>query len=270
MDKNTLLRYKGYASTPSLWLDSNLLTISLIDLPAVDDTTLVNFSIRSKRLGKIVEEFVFYQLKQLKSVKILAENIQIQQDKLTIGEFDALLCFNKNHIHLEIVYKFYLYDNTIENDDRLAHWIGPNRKDSLIQKMDKLEQKQFPLLYNLSTQPYLEKYKIKLEDIKQNLLFKAQLFVPYEHKISCNIEPLNKDCIVGFYIPFNNLDCLKDYKFYIPKKLDWLISPHTDVHWLNIEQATILIKEFIDNQQSPLIWLNNHVDCPKKCFITWW
>jgi len=54
---------------------------------------------------------------------------------------------NNKPIHLEIIYKFYLYDPSI-GLTQLDHWIGPNRRDSLVKKLTKLKQKQLPLLYH--------------------------------------------------------------------------------------------------------------------------
>lgn len=66
----------------------------------------VNFDeslgIKNKRLGKLVEEYVFYHLKQSKSITWLAENLQIQNIKLTVGELDALFYTNETPVHLEI------------------------------------------------------------------------------------------------------------------------------------------------------------------------
>ena len=53
-------------------------------------------------------------------------------------------------IHLEVSYKFYLYD---ENLGKLESekWIGPNKRDSLVQKTAKLKSKQLPILFHKET-----------------------------------------------------------------------------------------------------------------------
>ena len=83
-----------------------------------------------------------------KEIKILAENVQIQNEKTTVGEIDCILTTAKKPVHLEIIYKFYLYDKSVGTNE-LEHWIGPNRRDSLVSKLNKLKDKQLPLLYNL-------------------------------------------------------------------------------------------------------------------------
>ena len=64
------------------------------------------------------------------------KGVKIIVDKITIGEIDCLIEYLNKYIHLEIVYKFYLYDEHI-NTGELDHWIGPNRKDSLVFKLNK-------------------------------------------------------------------------------------------------------------------------------------
>ncbi|WP_218847025.1 DUF1853 family protein [Winogradskyella forsetii] len=141
MDKCTLLRFKGYNHTASLFNTDYLNEITQIELSSTTqsfDHDSVAF--KNQRLGKLVEEFVFHQLKQDKSVDWILENIQIQEEQRTIGELDAIYGANGNSFHLEIVYKFYLYDTLKTYSSPLSYWIGPNRKDTLDYKLDKLLQ----------------------------------------------------------------------------------------------------------------------------------
>ena len=70
--------------------------------------------------------------------------------------------------------------------------------------------------------------------LHQNVHFKAQLFTPLQ-MIKDSFDLVNNECIEGFYIRPHEIDLLlKNHKFYIPSKLDWLVKPHSDVNWLNI------------------------------------
>src|SRR5690606_23106204 len=124
-----------------------------------------------------------------------------QDGKRTIGELDALLMTEIGPVHLEIVYKFYLYDPD-EGQTELSHWIGPNRKDNLLQKLKKLKEKQFSLLYHSKTQPLLDNLGLILDEIKQQVLFKAQLFLPLGHQNTVFFQ-LNPACVKGFYLKIN-------------------------------------------------------------------
>ena len=98
-----------------------------------------------------------------------------------------------------------MYDVLKSYSDPLRYWIGPNRKDSLIYKLDKLKDKQFPLLYKPETQSYLESLGLKISEIQQRLVFKAQLFLPLKF-FEIDISPLNPNCVNGFYLSYSEID----------------------------------------------------------------
>jgi hypothetical protein len=269
MDKSTLLRYKGYLETPSLFKTSSLPKIEQINLSSEFEPLNSNIEFKNPRLGKLVEEFVYYQLKQQSSVHWIIENLQIQKGKQTVGELDALYYLKHKPVHLEVVYKFYLYDTLETYQDPLAYWIGPNRKDSLCYKLDKLKSKQFPLLYKNETKLQLSQLNIDSTDVSQKLCFKAQLFLPYP-KTKINSELINENCISGFYMSFKAISEFKALKFYIPHKLDWLVKPHNNVSWEDYNTAKIMIEEDIKSQRSPLVWIKYNDTKLVKCFITFW
>jgi hypothetical protein len=269
MDLITKLRYQGYAATPPLWKGSSISQFKQIEIAHNVEIIENSIVFKNQRLGKLVEEFVFYQLQQLDAVTWICDTLQIQNGKRTVGEIDALYIDEGRPIHLEIVYKFYLYDSLENYNQPLAYWIGPNRKDSLLYKLDKLHSKQFPILYSEFTKTSLDTYNLDLKNIEQRLCFKAQLFLPYDGG-EINLSPLNAICIAGFYIAFNKIEVFKNLKFYIPNKLDWLILPHQNVQWLDYATAIPCIKNEINKERSPLIWLKSKTEIPDKCFITFW
>ncbi|BAO77306.1 DUF1853 family protein [Winogradskyella sp. PG-2] len=269
MDLITKLRYKGYLATPPLWKDNDVSQYNQVILS--DNSEIIDNSdkFKNKRLGKLVEEFVNHQIKQESAYTWICNNLQIQEGKQTVGEIDALYYFKDLPIHIEIVYKFYLYDTLKTYKSPLAYWIGPNRKDSLLYKLDKLHNKQLPLLHHKSTKAYLDNYNLKAKTIAQKLCFKAQLFLPHNN-LSIDIKPLNPGCIIGYHITFNKIEVLKNYEFYFPEKLDWLVIPHLNVNWISYNLAIELIKNKINDRRSPLVWIKNNKDNLYKYFITFW
>jgi hypothetical protein len=269
MDLITKLRYQGYAATPPLWTNTIVSQFKQIEL-VLKPQNLDGFIVfKNQRLGKLVEEFVFNQLQQQDDVLWVWDNLQIQDGKQTVGEIDALYYYEDQPIHLEIVYKFYLYDTLQSYIEPLSYWIGPNRKDSFLHKLDKLETKQFPLLYNELTKPYLEIYNLNIKTITQKVCFKAQLFLPYNNK-TIDISPLNFDCIAGYYISFSKIELFINFEFYIPKKLDWLVVPHSNVDWMHYSSSLIILERELNNQRSPMVWLKNSESQISKSFIIWW
>ncbi|MGC1203510.1 MAG: DUF1853 family protein [Flavobacteriaceae bacterium] len=260
-------RYEGFLKTPLLWKSKAILNLKPFEI--VSESNKIDIEIDEKLLlGKYVERLVSFQLEQQKNISILAENIQIQNNKITLGELDCLLLKNNKPIHLEIIYKFYLYDASVGNSE-IEHFIGPNRKDSLIEKLTKLKDKQLPLLNAEACEHYLKALDLKSENIAQQVYFKAQLFVPFSQQ-SMELEILNTNCVVGFYINQNQLNSFKTCKFYIPKKKDWLVIPHTNVNWLNFNEFKNIAKTYFSEKFSSLCWVKFNNGELKKVFLVWW
>jgi len=259
--------FNGFLQTPSLWKNNAVYDLQQfnIELKSLQINTQINSNLR---LGKYIERFVSYQLQQENSIQLLAENIQINKDKATLGELDCLLIKDKTPIHLEIVYKFYLYDASIGKTE-IEHFIGPNRKDSLIEKLNKLKHKQLPLLYSSECKTYLESLNLNVSEFEQQVYFKAQLFIPFA-KREMQLETLTQNCINGFYINQQELQQFSDCKFYMPSKKDWLTKPHRHVDWLNFSDFKTTVNTFLELQFSPLIWIKYPNGMVKKAFLVWW
>ncbi|WP_452230129.1 DUF1853 family protein [Lacinutrix sp. MEBiC02404] len=265
--KDITLQYLGFLNTPNLWLNTSDFEMQQLEIS--NTIAILNASETPKlRLGKLVERFVSRQLKQDETVSILIENIQIQNGKLTIGEIDCLLKKDEQIIHLEIIYKFYLYDETVGTKE-IDHWIGPNRKDSLVQKLAKLEEKQLPLLYHTCTKPVLEKLGLQVEEIQQRVSFKAQLFVPF-HNQNIPFKAINASCVKGFYITQKELQEFKDCTFFIPDKRDWLIDIPTHDSWQSYNTFSKELKPLLNQEKAPLCWLKKTNGETLKFFVVWW
>jgi hypothetical protein len=269
MNLKNKLQYLGYLKTPLLWGNKSLLGLDQLKVECTSDADNKPIEPTKKlRLGHLVEQFVFHNLSLIPSIELLAKNIQVKKAKQTIGELDCLLISHTIPIHLEIVYKFYLYDESVGYTE-LEHWIGPNRKDSFIEKITKLKHKQLPLLFQPETQQILADLHLNLSEIKQRIHFKAQLFVPY-HLLHTSLRVINNNCIVGYYLNFKNLNTLADKQFYLPEKLDWLTIPHAEVEWLSFNLAEQYVLNFIAQEKSPLCWVKSSDGTLQKLFVVWW
>ena len=260
-------RFDGFRNTPFLWEELlegiRIYTsdeLSIIDYPKIDSTSHI-------RLGKLIEQFVLYELEQDESIQVLKSNVQVFRDQITIGELDCLIKQSAVNIHLEIVYKFYLYDPSISTE--LNRWVGPNRNDSLILKLNKLKEKQLPLLYHPATAKLLNKLNTKSADFKQRVCFKAQLFVPF-NSLESSFQYVNKKCVKGFYIRQSDLTLFTNHTYYIPSKLDWLIEPHLDVEWISTQTFQSTISELLASHKSPLCWAKSTEGKIQKFFVVWW
>ena len=260
-------RYEGFLKTPFLRINDAVYNLDQFKITSKFNKIKIALE-ENLRLGKYVEQLVSFELAQQNNISVLAENIQIQDGKITLGELDCLLLKNNKPIHLEVIYKFYLYDATV-GESEIDHFIGPNRKDSLKEKINKLKEKQLPLLYSNTCKTYLDELDLKVEDISQQVYFKAQLFLPFSNQ-NIKLKTLNTDCVIGFYINHKELQQFKDCKFYIPNKKDWLILPHAHVNWLNFHLFKVVIQDYFEQEFSTLCWIKFNNGELKKMFLVWW
>lgn len=266
-DRKTQRRYEGFIATPNLWKDDVVKGIHQFNLlrptPKIDAEILDHL-----RLGKYIEQFVFYMLQQDTNISRLHKNIQIQKEKQTLGEIDCLFVKGGVPIHLEISYKFYLVDFN-RGDHEIDFCIGPNNRDSLVEKLIRIEQHQLPLLFKNETREILRQINFNPSECEQKVLFRCQLFLPLEHR-DYRFKILNNKCICGFYIPYHRLSTFSNSKFFIPNKKDWLLAPHTDVSWLSYTSARSKIKEYHEKKFSPLCWIKKPNGQINKVFVLWW
>jgi len=265
--KNIQLQYQGFLNTPLLWEKHAVFNLQQLELPYLPSNQLTELYVPNLRLGKRVEQFVITAFKRYKTIKVITQNVQIQHKKITVGELDCILSLNDRPIHLEIVYKFYLYDAVVGTTE-LEHWIGPNRNDNLLKKLTKLKDHQLPLLFNKHTRQILSGLGLKSDDLLQRVCFKAQLFVPYQQEVSFSL--LNKDCVQGFYVNFSSLVQFALCKFYIPKKMDWLLEVQTQVPWMSFTMFQQHVAVLIEERRAPLSWIKFPNGDLQKFFVVWW
>ena len=266
------LQYAGYLNTPSLWENDILMGIKQFVMDSNVNHSL-NIAINENlMLGKRAENFFRNYIEYTDEYRIVLANKQIHNKQITIGEFDFILAKNNSFLHVECVYKFYLFnpENVINNE--LDGWIGPNNKDYLVAKLNKLKNHQLPLLYNEHAKELLEEHHINLSAIQQEVCFKAQLFLNIKFKPP-KFEFLNKACITGFWMYYKDFlenDDYVNYKFYIPKKQDWLMPTKNNINWLTYNNFCNVLKNIISQRKSPLCWFKNTKGNIKKGFIVWW
>ena len=250
-------------------LNQSITGFKTFDLGALDIPE--NISVETPhnlRLGHLVEKIVAGLIRASHNCKLLHENVQLIEQKQTIGEIDFILqdVESDKITHLELAYKFYLYDPNV-SEQELHNWIGPNRNDSLRQKLDKLKQRQFPLLYHPAARKALK--DIRVEDVSQSLCFLASLFVPFSFK--SDLSPTYQSAVVGFYINFEKFKKLNSSskRYYITPKKEWGIDPSTNEIWQIFECIEEHIKAALTEKQSVLCWQKEGTEY-NQFFVVWW
>lgn len=268
MDSPNLLFYTSFYNTPPLWQDTYG-GLEQFHLPFVD---LVNFDFpaipRNLRLGHQIE-FIFQRLISNSDLyRILVHNLPVYQNKISLGEIDYILqnIDNGQLIHVELTYKLYIIRGNGTAIDRQL--VGPNGRDAFIFKKERIKGHQLPLLYLPESIQALRAHGIAIGKVGQQICFKSQLFIPYDHR-HMDLGPFNPDCIVGTWIFHNDFDSkpFKSYSYYIPSRLEWLLAPHDAVNWKTHGEVFKEIEERIKHGNAPLVWVKGETGTFQKMFI---
>ncbi len=222
-------------------------------------------------LGKRAERYFSEWIKRSDSYELLVENIQIIEDKQTLGEFDFIVCrlLDNQLIHIELIYKFYLFDPSSDGTE-IEKWIGPNRGDRLDFKRDKLANHQFPLLHTEPAVKQLQEFGINASMIEQQVLFLANLFVPKNHEVDFN--QVNKAAVEGTWINLNDWKehARSENQYAIPAKRNWFSRELKNAEWLSREEALDQIKSLHVENRSPLVWTKDKYENQSRDFVVWW
>lgn len=266
---------KGFYQTPSLFKESfygfEIFELENID---IDEFNIDNINIIQKLpLGKRVELFFDALIKSSKRYENVLKNLQVIHNKNTLGELDFIIYDKKElkYIHIEMQYKFYIYDDSFQNE--IDRYIGPNKNDTLVLKLQRLKNKQFPLLFKKESSSYLK--DIDLNNIEQKILYKGNIFIP-RHLKNKTIPLINESCICGYYISFK--DFINDQSFikmslFLPHRFDWLSNPSSNDTWKSFSEVKDEIESFIKMKASPLVWskqIKENKIIIERFFIIWW
>ena len=222
-------------------------------------------------LGKRAERYFLDWINRSSHYDLIAENIQIIEEKQTLGEFDFIIQRkeDKQLIHIELIYKFYLFDPSVVGAE-IEKWIGPNRGDRLDFKRDKLANHQFPLLKTQPAQDRLKALGIDTSAIEQQVLFLANLFVPKNHEVDFKL--VNKEAVEGTWMNFEDWQthASSEDQFAIPKKMNWFSRELKNADWLSRDEARAAIKFMHDQKRSPLVWTKNKHGNQSRDFVVYW
>lgn len=139
---------------------------------------------KSHFLGIYFESLWGFYLEKHPSFNLIAKNLQVNEQKRTVGEFDFIIQDRKSgaYIHQEIAIKFYLgfkQKNSHTFSDGKHSWLGPQCRDRLDLKMDKLINAQTNLSKTEAGQRTLHSLSIK--QISSQIVIKGYLFYPNDN-----------------------------------------------------------------------------------------
>lgn len=273
-ERSLVLQFLGFLDTPPLWKDSGPIGIEQYLTRSVPEITEKLEDLRVPEnliLGKRVEYFLAYYLEHYTTEKILAHNLVISSGNRTLGEIDFLLqdALTLEVTHLELAYKFYLYDSEIGPEEQ--RWIGPNRRDHLLKKLDRLEKHQFPLLFTEEVRQVINSLSPPLNKIQQKACFKASLFVPLK-MLGRRLPLVNNECIQGYWIRWNEFTEREygGHLFYSPRKPYWVLHPSSSDEWYDYNGIKEQLRHLLQQERSPLVWMKTSASDFERFFIVWW
>lgn len=250
-------------------LDFSITGLQTFSLSELNLVTELDFQLPTNlRLGHLAEIIVSELIKSSTNYKVLYENVQLIEDKKTIGEIDFIIK-NKNTrqlIHMELAYKFYLFDPK-NSSEPINNWIGPNRNDSLKEKLEKVKNKQFPLLYHNSAKSKFN--EIEIGEASQALCLLVSLFIPYEYRGS--FSSIYEKAIKGYYLNIEKFISFdhSEKNYYLPSKKEWGMTPSENENWTDFNGIEKYINTSIKEKQAPLCW-QKYKDSYLAFFIVWW
>lgn len=261
----------GFLSTHPLWVKEQF-GITQFEFPPIDLSGFVPKEIPiNVRLGHQIEHIFHQLIDHDPTYEVLANNVQLKRNKITLGELDFILRHQETmqDYHVELTYKFYILDPNISEPIHRA--MGPNRRDMFFRKMEKTRDHQFSLLFSNEGTRLLSTLDVDASKCIQQCCFLGQLFVPYNSK-PLSVRPLNTKCIVGHWM---NLSQFKEepfvgYEFYIPHKYEWLQTPHVDVLWQSHFDTMLEVNVRHLNKHAPMVWIKSENHKLEKTFIVWW
>lgn len=264
-------RFEAFINTPNLW-EGTFFGLTQFEFPKVD---LSHFNASplpdNLRLGHQIEQ-VFLQLVQHSNkYEVLLHNLPIKNEERTLGEIDFILkdLRSSQQVHVELTYKFYLLDTSIK--DPILRWIGPNRKDRLFDKLEKIKNQHFKLSHSSIWYKTLYNNGLFYKNIENRTCFKAQLFMPYTNG-NIEIHPLNPACIAGYWIglkEFQN-ENFRHCQYYLPTKSEWPKHPYGNVEWMDHITALSQVKSALEREYSPMVWRKKSESEFEKFFVVWW
>jgi len=217
----------------------------------------------TRRLGYYFETLVAFWLQQRIAGEYFASQVRVYDQKRVLGEFDFLFTTRSGDTlqHWETAVKFYLYCPT---DREMPHWYGPNAKDRLDIKLDRVFNHQLTLGSTPQGKRLLE--HLGFQSVKAQTFFKGYLFYPMNSQRQQALPQELPDYIApnhlqGWWTRFNHLELpasAADQRWMVLPRLEWLalkvITPEHDARLLDQQELKdYLARHFAHGQQSLLV-----------------
>lgn len=176
-----------------------------------------------RRLGYYYEDLFNSVLTSTPYISDIKRNIQIKEANRTVGEFDFIVQTQQGiTIHIECAVKFYLCTG---DGSELSHFEGPNRKDRLDLKWDKLLHKQIRL--SETDAGRATTLSLNMHPTQTAVLIQGYLFYPFGQS-ACHLHAsINPNHLQGWWIRNEHRKQILDetIRYQLLNKPFWLACP---------------------------------------------
>ncbi len=179
--------------------------------------------VRRHTLGTYFEYLVYFWLDNLEGVHLHGTNIQLRENKQTLGELDLLFRYQGKDYHWELAVKFYALAGDGTNT---GHWFGPLKKDTLKRKLDRLFTHQLPILKTPAGRQHLK--SLELTSVKSYPFLKGMLFTHAYNQRTVIDYPviINEHCTKGLWLERSEL-------YRLPRLPKLMISRRPKARWFS-------------------------------------
>ncbi|BFM11431.1 hypothetical protein R50072_15840 [Simiduia litorea] len=200
-----------------------------------------------KRLGLYFEQLWQLLVSHHFNQTVIAANRQIIHAGATLGALDLLsYCDQKRtYFHYELAVKFYL---EAKYSDQATGWIGPNSRDRLDLKLDRLLNHQLPLALDPRARLQIDQWlankempSIESTKFKQKLVMKGWLFQHYQQPTGLeHSDYVNQECSNGRWLHYGETPHWLEQHGKTDKH--WLLLPR--LYWLSPAKCPV---DFVKN-----------------------
>lgn len=282
--------FESFYRTPPLWrgslMDISQFYLGDLEFPQSfqEDKLNMPHTPYGTVLGKRAERYFSFAVQQSLNYDILLENIQVQGARRTLGELDFVLWDRERQraVHVELVYKFYLFTPSVHRLKKPLkhlppqpwnHLIGPAGRDTFVAKMARLRRQQLPLLFQKETAVILDKLGLKATDIEQKVCFLGNIFIR-DFADRDALIGVNLNCVQGSYLAYSafaksdTTTSNSAIRYYLPHKREWPMPVKiNDEDQTNFSQLLEDIKAIHKRQHACLVWRELPDSTVQKCFV---
>lgn len=130
---------------------------------------------RTYKLGIRAEALLVWALRQLPRFRLLAHQLQLRDGSICLGELDFLIVDQvfQRYEHWELAIKFFCWSGEA--------WIGPDSKDCLTDKLQRMQGRQLALSQTPAFQAWLQQHypEAAQSSWQRRLLSRGFAFVPW-------------------------------------------------------------------------------------------